>query len=307
MRHEKIYRVNDNRSVVSVSDGQDYYIDKVSEKIGVMEVVRGTVFHPVEKGPDHMLVQQQNGWSAPAAAYYGVSREMAKRGVSVATYDNYKVVRPEDISDPLIGAEQGGLRMIRLFEDVAGDDELALLGHSTGGFTAARMAEKTNRASYVVAEAPVGVEFKQMYWNYMGNAPGIVGELGGYSAQLFQNRDGMEIASEFMRLNSTDPSRLGRQVLYLSMGPDLKPYLDEAHAKGMQNGLILFEEDSFLIYRRQLEALRGRESMFDEVLSVPGAKHLYPNQEWEAAAETRLEMLNLLRAKKFGQTAVNSL
>jgi|GEM_PF-5464927 len=301
------YSLNAKREIVSPKDGQDFYVDRVSSRLGRLAVVRGRIFHPVDTPNDPVRVQIENGWSAPAAAYYGGAAKMASRGVAAAIYDTYHPPVGADIKDPLRGAEMGGMEMLDIFEDIAGDSELALVGHSTGALTAWRMALRDERVSYVVGEAPVGLEHHEMYKAYLQNLPGMSKELYNYIMSLRKDKFGWDVLREFFTLNATDPSRLVRQVWMLGKGPDLAPLLDEAHQRDILNGLILLKDDMFFKYHKQAAVLERKRHLFDAVRTVEGAQHLYPNRHPAGSAEVRLSVLDeLRRLKRLGKTAVDA-
>lgn len=302
------YKLNTKREIIAPKDGQDFYVDRVTSRLGRLAVVRGRIFHPVDVPDDPLRVQLENGWSAPAAAYYGGAAKMAAMGVATDVYDTYHLPLAADFTNPLHGAERGGLAMLDIFEDVAGEGELALLGHSTGGLTAWRVAlqDDRKRVSYVVGEAPVGLQHHDMYKAYWHNLPGMTKEFYDYIVRLPKNKFGLDVMREFTTLNATDPTRLARQAWMLGKGPDLAPLLDEAHQRNILNGLILLEDDTFLRYRQQAEVVERKRQLFDVVRKVDGAKHLYPNRHFAESAEVRIEVLNELRGLKLGRTALDA-
>lgn len=303
---EKRYKLGAKREIISPREGQDFFVDRVSSRLGRLAVVRGRIFHPVDTPDNPLKVQVHNGWSAPAAAYYGGAARMASAGVATAVYDTYHPPLPTDIKDPLHGAERGGMEMLDIFEDIAGDSELALLGHSTGALTAWRMALRDERVSYVVGEAPVGLQHRNMYKAYGRNLPAMTKELGNYVMSLARDRFGPDVVREFITLNATDPSRLVRQAWMLAKGPDLAPMLDGAHQREVLNGLILFKGDGFFYYPQQVKALERKRHLFDAVRTVDDAKHLHPNRYPAASTEVRLAVLNELRTIKQSRAALDS-
>lgn len=300
------YRPNSKREIITPKAGQDFYVDRINSRLGKLGILHGRVFHPVDVSDTLPKVQQENGWSAPAAAYYGTASKMASLGVATAVYDLYHPPSFEDIKDPLLGAERGGLEMLNIFEDLAGDGELALIGHSTGGITAARIALKDDRVSYVIGEAPAGIAHRDMFKYYLKNLPGISEELGSFLVNMPKNRFSLNILREFITLNMTDPTRLVRQLAMLSSGPDSAPILDEVHQKGVLNGLILFKEDKFLNYDNLAEIVSHKKQLFDVVRVVDEAKHLHPNRYSSESAEVRITVLDELRDLKMGQLAISN-
>lgn len=301
--NDKTYKVGADRIIVSPSEGFDYTIDRVKSKMGRLATVRGRIFTPVDSGGLPPKVQIENGWSAPAATYYGTAREMAKHGVAVATYDTYTPPLLDELRNPLNGAEKGGVAMMDMFEDIAGDGELALLGHSTGGLTALRIAAVDDRPDYWIGEAPVGLEHRNMHKAYASRLPGIFSEFYSYISKLPSNRDGLDVLRESTLLNATDPTRLVRQLYLLAQGPDLAPLLDYAKAKGMLNAVILFKDDQFLHYDKQNEVVERKKQLFDVICRVDDARHLHPNNHPYETALIRTRVLDTLRNLKLGRLA----
>jgi hypothetical protein len=125
---------------------------------------------------------------------------------------------------------------------------------------------------------------------------------------LPKSRYGWNVVREFIALNATDPSRLGRQVWMLGHDPDIAPLLAASHDVGVLNGLILNDEDKFFHADDQLEVIKRKPQLFDAVHIVKGARHLHPNTHPIGDAVNRIAMINKLRKFKLAKsvlTAVN--
>ncbi|USN96933.1 MAG: hypothetical protein H6797_01930 [Candidatus Nomurabacteria bacterium] len=303
------YKINKNREIVRPSTGQDFCVDRVKAGLGRTAVMRGRIFHP-EGGADEPLnVVAMNGWSAPAASYYEGAGKMASMGIATAVYDTIHLPSIKDFKDSLRAAEMGGIAMIDIMGEVVGDNETALIGHSTGAITAWRVAQNDDRPSYVVGEAPAGIEHRNMGRVYLKeNLKDIVqNEFMKYFKHLFTDKFGLQVAGEFLVLNTTEPTRLIRQAWMLSKGPDLAPMMATAHEKGMLNGVILHGNDKFFHMDKQIEIIDRKKHLFDLVRIEEDSTHLHPNMYPTRNAEIRVEVLNTLRGiRKLGSQALSS-
>jgi hypothetical protein len=274
--------------------------------MGRLAVYRGRVFHPVDTPDDPMKALFENGWSAPAAAYYGTAAEMARRGVATGVGDNYHLPSIDDFRDPLAGAEKGGLAMIDIMEDLVGESELAVVAHSMGGITGLRNVLKSGKIDYFVGEAVAGIQHKNMAKVYLQNSGEMIGdEFVPYIFKtLPRSRYGWNVVREFIALNATDPSRLGRQVWMLGSNPDIAPLLAASHDVGVFNGLMLNDKDRFFHTEDQLEVINRKPGLFDTIRIIEGAKHLHPNTHPVENAAIRIDMINELRQIKLAKGAL---
>lgn len=290
------YKINTKREIISPSSGQDFYVDKVKSRIGRLAMVRGRIFHPVDAQKDPLKVHFDNGWSAPAASYYGTASKMAAGGVATATFDSYHFPRLIDMKDPLYGAETGGMAMIDIMNDVVGEGETARIGHSTGALVSWRLALMHDDTQYVIGHAPVGVQHRNMDKVYMDHMSEMIkDEFYIYIKSLVKDKFGSEVAAEFMALNASDPTRLVRQIRMLFKGPDLAPMWAKAHEKGILNGLIFLEDDRFFHLQDQLDVMGRKQHLVDDVHIIDDARHLHPNLYPARDAEVRIAALNSLR------------
>ncbi len=297
------YKLNSRREVVSPANGQDFYVDLVKTRLGRLATMRGRIFHPVDMADDPVRVLSENGWSAPAATYYGVASKMASRGVATGVYDVYTAPTIADFKDPLHSAEQGGLAMIDIMEDITGDSELAIIGHSMGALTGLRNTVTDNRVDYFIGEAPAGIEHRDMWKVYLQNVPDMItDEFSPFLLKsLPRSRFGRQVCYEFMALNATDPTRLMRQVWMLGKDPDLAPMLAKAHERGVLNGVILHSDDKFFHHDKQIQVIGRKPHLFDTVRTVEGTRHLNPNTHADENAAVRIEVVNELRQQKLAR------
>ena len=303
------YRVNDKREIISPKDGQDFYVDRVKARLGRAAVMRGRIFHPEGGADDSLNVVTMNGWSAPAASYYEGAGKMASMGIATAVYDTIHLPTINDLRDSLRAAEMGGIAMIDAMDEVVGENETALIGHSTGAITAWRVALKDSRPSIVVGEAPAGIEHRDMGRVYLKeNLNGMVRyEFMKYFNHLLTDKFGLQVAGEFIVLNTTEPTRLLRQAWMLSKGPDLAPMLAEAHKNDILNGVILHGDDRFFHYNKQIEIIDRKKHLFDLVRKEDDSTHLHPNMFPARNAELRVEVLNEIRGiRRLGGQALTS-
>lgn len=291
------YRISADREVVSPKTGEDFYVDRVKSRIGKLAVVRGRIFHPVDTPDDPLKVHFDNGWSAPAAAYYGTASRMAATGIAVATFDTYHPLRRVDIGNPLHAAEAGGMAMTDIVNDVVGEGETARIGHSTGALVAWRVALKHDDIKYVVGQAPVGVQHKRMDLVYRNHMAGMLkDEFYVYIKSLAKDKFGLAVAKEFMALNATDPSRLLRQIWMLAKGPDLAPLWAQAKEKGIFNGLMFLSDDRFFHLDDQLDVMDRKTHLVHDIRVVEDARHLHPNMFPVRDAELRSTAVRSLQA-----------
>lgn len=302
------YKLSSKSEIISPADGQDFRVDKVKTRVGRLAMTHGRVFRPVEEQDDPLNVLSVNGWSAPAAAYYGTAGKMAAMGVTTALYDTYKFLDRTDIKDPLDSAHRGGLAMLDVMTDLAGEHETALIGHSMGAVTAWRMALEDERVLYVVGEAPVGIQHRNMHKVYPSHMKAMLkDEFWTYLKSLPRDKFGLRVAMEFMALNGMDPSRLARQVWMLGHGPDLAPNMAKAHENGILNGIILHHDDEFFHVADQQEVIDRKRHLIDALRVVDGTKHLHPNMYPLENARIRVDMLDELRGiRRLGATALTA-
>lgn len=298
------YKLRSGSEIISPSKGEDYRIDRVKKSLGKLATVRGRIYQPVDKPDNPAQVLSVNGWSAPAAVYDELSGVMASQGVSTAVYDTYKLPTRMDFRDPLDSAERGGLAMIDIMQDVVGDDELAVIGHSMGAITGLRIALKSEKVKQFIAEAPAGIEHTNMRRHLLERVPRMISkEFYPLQRYMIGRKIGRRVVSEFLMLNATDPSRLIRQVWMLGSDPDIAPLLSASHDVGVTNGIIIHGDDYFFHSPENMAIVERKRDLFDDVDLSKGSRHLNPNFNPKHDAMLRLQMLEKLRAISAEQAA----
>ncbi len=291
------YRIDSDSEIVSPFDGSDYRIDKidVNMRLGFMHKIRAKYFYPVDTPDDPIKALTLNGFSTPLDATDENAREMAKMGIASGVYDIRKHINWKDLKFPLDSAITGGRKMLDIMQDTTGESETALIGHSTGGITAAHIAIADGRVDYYLGQGIVGIENEKMAEVYFRRRKKVIqGIVMPLINNLVMRKDRIRVGYEYAMRSAYNPTLLARQAIMLCNGPEIAPYFTALEAIGIPRALMIYENDEFFASQKQLDIIDDNP-LYGKVTVVPDAGHMHPTLSPVDDARLRVQSIYGLR------------
>lgn len=303
------YRLSSTKEIVRRDDGYDYSIDYVRSKLGMLATVEGRIYSPVDRPDQPLKVVNSNGFMAPSRIYDGVAAEMANLGVTTAVYDTMHPLTPKDLQDPLLVPSMGGRRMLDIMQDITGEEtENVAAGHSMGGLTAARLVSYDSRFGYWLGDASAGPEHERMTQVHIENAKEILTEeVPGIAKEAMKELGVKQLIKIYAVRFGLNPSQVFRQAYLLCANPDITPYLQAGHDRGVVNGVLLHEFDAFFKLSKQLDEIKSNSDLYNAVTVSKGTKHGHANTHPRENAILRLDIISQMQGiKHLGSQALAS-
>lgn len=255
--------------------------------------VRYRVYEPVEPVED-TPIHIRNGFMGTGPAYYGLGKELAKRGRWAVVTESVRSQRGPNAlhPHPLRLQAQAGYAAMREVAYWLDTPQVDIIGHSMGGPVSTMIALRhPNLVRAISYAGSAGQDGKHTFMNRVGCIPQVFDKEIKPNIAALREHSGSTtlLAIESFKYVFPHMLRTLGEGVYVACHDD-RAAVAQVRKNGTATGAVIMEADTFFDVKTMLEEAEEH----DHVMVIPKAFHIDPNANPASHADVQVEMLNTL-------------